>query len=107
MSEQPYLSIRNAPAPNFTDHSNTLILTAGVANSITVPDGYYLAFFTTDTDFWATIGGTASIPTVDITDGTSPELNPVLRRVSPGDVISVISATDAKVQVSFYKDRSN
>ena len=106
MAEESYLAIGNAPAAPFTKESNTLVLAASTEETLAVPSGYRMVLFTSTADFWATIGGTAAVPAADITNGSSAELNPVLRRVDDGDTISVISATDAIVHMAFFKDRS-
>jgi len=86
-----------------SDNRNTLVLTANTAESIAVPEGAQIALFSATADFWADYDNTAIVPSVDITNGTAPELNPTLRRLNNVSNISLISASAAKIQISFYQ----
>ena len=91
----------------FTDTINALSLAANTAETMTVPaDAYYVAMSAT-ADFyakWTAAGSTASVATVpsDTTNGASAACNPTLRRVSPGDSISVISPATCIVTFEFF-----
>lgn len=83
---------------------NNYVMTADSSKSITVPDGANYAIFSATNDIWVEIDGTVAVPEIgDVTDGTGSELNPIIRRVSPGDTIGVISQYDTLLSVSFYK----
>lgn len=91
----------------FTDTINALALAANTAETMTVPADAYFVSMSATADFYArrTAAGTAaSAATVatDTTDGTGSALNPTLRRVSPGDSISVISAATCIVTFEFF-----
>lgn len=85
----------------FTDTINSLSLGAGVAESMTVPTGAYFVNMSANADFFARTSGTAAVAT-DLTNGTGSALNPTTRRVTPGDVISVISASACLVTFEFF-----
>ena len=82
---------------------NNYVLVASTNTSVTVPSNAVYAVFASTADIWVRIGGAASVPSVDVTDGTGSELNPIVRRVEPGSTIGVISEYAAKVSIVFYK----
>lgn len=86
-----------------SDDRNTVVLSAGAAQSIAVPNRASIVLFSADADFWADYDSTAIVPSVSITNGTSPELNPTLRRLNNVSNISLISTSAAKIQISFYQ----
>ena len=91
----------------FTDSVNALALAAGVAETMAVPAGAYFVAMSGTADFYAkwTAAGTAAVAAAvatDLTDGTASILNPTLRRVTPGDSISVISAATCLVTFEFF-----
>lgn len=86
------------------------ILAANTAEAYTVPTDTgsnrkaQYVIFSANCDFWVTTDGTtAAIPAADISDGTSPELNPT-QYILGGSVttLSLISATGGAVNMSFY-----
>lgn len=81
------------------------VLAANTAESITVPTGAKVVLFSGNTPFYANCYATAAVPAADITDGTSPELNPV-SYILPSDVtsISVIAPAAGIVTASFYAE---
>ena len=92
----------------FTDTINALSLGAGVAETMAVPSGAYFVAMSATADFYAkwTAAGTAATSAAvatDLTDGSASCLNPTLRRVSPGDSISVISASACVVTFEFFQ----
>lgn len=82
----------------FADSVYTRVL-AGVAKTITVPSGAKYAVFSATADVWVNNGGTAAVPVAD-SDVALTELNPAVRAVEPGDVLSLIGT--CTVVVSFY-----
>lgn len=91
----------------FTDSINALALAANTAETMAVPAGAYFVAMSATADFyakWTAAGTAATAATVagDTTDGSASALNPTLRRVSPGDSISVISATTCIVTFEFF-----
>lgn len=82
---------------------NNYVLTPGTNKAVTVPTGAKYAMFSADSDIWVNIGGTAAVPTGDVTDGTGSALNPATRRVESGSTIGMISAYAAKVSIAFYE----
>lgn len=81
---------------------NNYLLTAGANKAVTVPTDAHYAIFSANADIWVKIGGTATVPSGDTTDGTGSELNPRARKVDPGQTIGVISEYAAKVSIAFY-----
>ena len=82
---------------------NTYELTANTNKTITVPTGAKFALFCANADIWVRVGGTASIPSGDTTDGTGSELNPSIRYLGTATTIGVISTSAAKLSIMFYK----
>jgi len=82
---------------------NNYVLTANSNKAITAPAGAKYALFSADADIWVLMGGVASIPSGDVSDGSGSELNPIARRVESGQTIGIISDYAAKVSVVFYE----
>lgn len=89
---------RNTFAIPFADSVYTRVL-AGAAETITVPTGARFAVFSATDDVWVSNGGTAAVPSGD-SDTALTELNPAVREVTAGDVLSLIGT--CTVTVSFY-----
>ncbi len=72
------------------------ILAGGTAESFVVPANASCVIFSGSSslgDYWVNFTTTAVIPVADITDQTSPALNPAMcQGLHPGASISVISA---------------
>jgi len=82
---------------------NNYLLVANTNKAVTVPAGANYAIFSANADIWVEMGGAATVPAGDVTDGTGSELNPTIRKVEPGGTIGVISEYAAKVSITFYK----
>jgi hypothetical protein len=76
--------------PGYVDN---LVLTAGVAKTYTIPTGAKVLNFSANADFYVDfLGGTAAVPTADVTDGSGVVLNPGMRSgLTAADTISIIS----------------
>ena len=85
----------------FSNYVLAKSLAASVAESFTVPAGAAYVVFSANGDFYAKVGGTATVPG-DVTDGTASELNPTARACSPASTISVISPYATVVTAAFY-----
>ena len=83
--------------------ANDYVLVALTNKAVTVPAGAHFAAITSTADIWVKYGGVAAVPTADVTDLTGSELNPIIRRVEPGQTIGVISAYAAKISITFYE----
>lgn len=84
------------------------VLAASTAETITAPAGARFVLFSSTCDFYALTGGTATVPSADVTNGSASELNPAAYALygSAGEVssISVItSATSCILTAAFYK----
>lgn len=84
------------------DYVNAKALAASTAESETVPALAGKVRFNCTADFYVKIGGTATVPG-DTTDGSASELNPDGYSVVPGQVISVISASNCIITFSYYR----
>lgn len=82
----------------FADSVYTRVL-AGAAETITVPASARFAVFSATDDVWVSNGGTAAVPVAD-SDSALTELNPAVRAVEEGDILSLIGT--CTVTVSFY-----
>lgn len=91
-------------APRYPSYVCALVLTAGSAKSLSVPSWAKVVVFGASggIDFYVSYGGTATIPSSDITDGTGCELNPVARIIEGVGSISIISSKSGVVTLSFY-----
>lgn len=85
------------------DWINVYLLSAGVAKDCVVPSTAEYVFFNTNVDIWVKMNGIASIPTIDITDGSAPEFMPAVRQIKGITNISIISPNDGFVILSFFK----
>lgn len=87
------------------DNAMVIILAAGQNKNIVVPAGASRVLFSATAPFWARIGGTASVPSADILDGTAPELNPLARMVGGGQSIGLAAASPCIVNLCFFGGR--
>lgn len=90
-----------------SDVIHARVLDASAVERVAIPSGAKFVNFSATGDFFARFGGSASIgatlPTTDITDGTSPELNPASRRIVDGMThIALIASATTTVTLSFY-----
>lgn len=85
-----------------SDYINAAFLAAGVAESFTVPAKANIVLFSSDSNFYLNVRAVAVIPVGDISDGSSPEYNPIARQVSPGDALSLIAPGACSVILAFY-----
>jgi hypothetical protein len=84
-------------------------LAASTAKTVTVPTfplapGSFLVlvFSANCTDYYVRYGGTATVPSGDVTDGTASERNPSAMQLVQGDSLSIISPTTCIVTISYY-----
>lgn len=85
-----------------SDHIDAAVLAANVAESFTVPAKAKLVVFSSTATFYLNTRGTAVVPGNDITDGSAPEFNPIVRVVSPGDTLSLIASAACIVMMAYY-----
>jgi hypothetical protein len=85
-----------------SDHIDHRVLAAGVAESHTVPTGAKYVVFSGTDDFYVNIGGTAAVPSGDVTDGSGSMINPGLRSIEGKTTISLISAAANVITMEFY-----
>lgn len=89
------------------DHVNNRVLAADTAETETAPTGYgpLIVRFEATASFWLRSGGTAAIPSADVTDGTGSMPDPYEFAVEAGETFSLISATDGCVVACMYWSR--
>ena len=88
-----------------SDKSNILILLANAAQAFTVPTGYSKVWLSVDVSglaLWVKLNAVAVIPTITVTDGSAPMLNPAGFEVTAADTISCICASACTVNALFY-----
>ncbi len=88
---------------NVSDHVCCLQLTAGQAKQLSVPAEAKLALFAATGPFWCRMGGSVTLPTGDITDGSAPELNPAARNVQAGQIMAFVAPVACAISISFYR----
>ena len=82
---------------------DAMVLAADVAESYTVPSGARYLVFSAQADFWVNPGGSAAVPTTEVTDGSAAECNPVGWEVEAESSISFISEVANKISIAIYK----
>lgn len=103
----PYSTPQIREYPTVTEYVDAMVLgVASTAEDWTVPAGCNFAVFSATANFYVAFGtGAAAIPAADVTDGSAPMLNPSARRVTPADVLSIVSPTaGAIVTIECYAD---
>lgn len=93
---------------DFPDVGTSTGLTANVEQTVTVPAYYNRAFFSysVGTNVFVNLNATAAAPGGSFAS-TTTELNPSVRKVKGGDVLHVISPTNAYVQISFRQGQGD
>lgn len=98
--------IRGAFAPPVSGTIHARVLAANVAELHVIPALARFVVFSPSAAFWAKFGVAdvvAAIPSVDVTDGSAPELNPEAREIPAGAThISLVAGTAAIVSMAFY-----
>lgn len=95
---QGHAFVRSAPT-----YVNARVLAANVSETDTVPTGANWVLFSSDCNFYAATGATATVPAADVTDGTSPEQNPAGWYIPAITQITVVAAATCKVTLTYYK----
>lgn len=94
-------SIRELGCLPFSDYIDSRELSAGVAETFTVPSEARFVVFSCGADFYARPNGVAAVPT-DLSDGSASEHNPTLRSVIGVSTIGVISTGSAVITAAYY-----
>lgn len=87
--------------------SNAYKVLAATQEDLFPPAGASFAQFSAEADFFATFSWSATptapvIPVADVTDGTAPFLNPVRVALTGVQSISLISATNQIIAITYY-----
>jgi hypothetical protein len=78
------------------------VLAANIAEVVTIPSGARIVSFSSTGNFYANLGAAATVPSVDITDGTGSLLNPGVRDVDGAATIGLIAPAACTVQMEFF-----
>lgn len=100
---KPAASGQNVFARTAPGKVDALVLAASVIETNAVPTGARFVFFAATGNYYARPDGTVTVPSADITDGTSGEINPTVWDVSAVTNIMVIAPAACVVTLSFYK----
>lgn len=112
----PYCTDGDIHAKPFSSYRDTVVLAAGIPKEVMVPSGYsccpvYVSFTGCGGCVWANYGADtvepALVPSVDILDGTAPDMNPSIRTLQMADgtvinKISVVSNADTTLQLEYF-----
>ncbi|MBB3267889.1 hypothetical protein FHW79_005559 [Azospirillum sp. OGB3] len=85
---------------------HVVALTAGVGQTVTVPNEAVSVLFNATGLFWVQYGGGAALPTGSDLSGGAPELAPQARRVEAGTVLGLVAPAACLVSLSFFGGRS-
>jgi hypothetical protein len=99
------LHIPLIPMIDQSNYIDVAVLAADAKEDFAVPAKAKKVIFSANGDFYCQIGASASaaVPTVDVTDGSGSELNPVAREVVPAETISLIAPAACIITMAFYK----
>lgn len=87
------------------DYVDSFVLTAGSAVTVTKPADAVFAVFSATGNFYANFnGGTASAPSVSVTDGTASMLNPAAARIAGLTSFSIVAPAAANVVIAWYNE---
>ena len=85
------------------DYINDYVLAADVHQIITPPADASFMLLNSTGNIWVRYGGTAVVPSVNITTGLGSELNPTLRYIGGITSIGIISSSETIVSAIFWK----
>lgn len=86
-----------------SDYINVRFLAADTAETETIPTGARIVLFSATGNFYLNTRAAAVIPTGDITDGSGPEYNPIVRLLVAGETMSLIAPAACTVMMAYYK----
>ena len=89
-----------------SDTIYAVVLAASTSQQIAIPAGANKVLFSVNAgiDFYMLFANAAiSVPVGNITDGTAPELNPLLRICSGKSFVSLIAASNCVITMAFYQ----
>lgn len=88
--------------PPMSKYVNSYALAAGVAETVTWPTGYEFCKIQGTDNYWIRSGGTAAVPTTDVTDGTASAMNASERKRDGDTSFSIISTNAQVVTIEFW-----
>jgi hypothetical protein len=87
---------------NYSDYIDHRVLAANAAEVHTVPSGAKYVLFSSTAPFFAKMGGAASIPVADVTNGAGCMYSPELIAIEGAATIGLISSSACTVTMEFY-----
>lgn len=81
---------------------NAYVLAANTAQPVTIPTGARVAMFSATSNFYVKFQGAAAVPTVNVTNGSAPELNPTARDVTGYTTLSLVAPADSVVTICYF-----
>lgn len=83
------------------------VMTANTAQYVTPPTGANFVLFSASggNDFYMKLGVSSglSVPGSNITDGSAPELNPLVRQLGGASAFGLITTANCVITLAFYK----
>jgi hypothetical protein len=93
------LFIRHAP-----EYVDVAHFSGAGSQDIDVPTGAKFVLFAGTTNFWVKPGGSAAVPSGDITDGSGSELNPSGYELSDISTLGIAVGAAGHVTCTFYSE---
>lgn len=84
-------------------HHMAVRLDAGTEKTVAVPAGASTVSIAATDDVWVGFGRPASVPAVDIIDGSAPELNPSVRALRGVASIGLAAPRACMVSLGFFR----
>jgi len=93
----------DALIPPFSDYVNSYLMVASTAQTVTWPPGSKFCSINSLNDYYCRVGGTATVPSATVTDGTASAYNPSQRSRGDTEVsFSIISPTAQTIVIEFW-----
>lgn len=99
-----------ADAIHLPRYVDARVLAASTAETVTIPSDVDFIVFSGNValaDYYVKIGGTAAVPSGDVTDGSSAFANPGYAIVERGGSFSVISPTGGVLTMAMFAAMGN
>lgn len=85
-----------------SQYIDAYVMAPGEAQTITIPTGARIAIFNSSANFYVNWQAAAAEPTNNITDGSGPELNPMVRDVSDYSSFSMVAPDACVVTIAYF-----
>jgi hypothetical protein len=78
------------------------VLAAATPQMVIIPAGARVAMFSATNNFYVNFAGAAAEPTVNITNGSGSELNPLARDIRGYSSFSVVSPSGCILTIAYF-----